>query len=96
MGNTLKVIVSPFVPLPSDKVAYEWDSMDGPQKMEMPTYHISDIEGAKLAMVKYATTSALLYIEGILDSSNVILWNAFNTAIRCNVSLRVPLVKETC
>jgi hypothetical protein len=88
IGYTLEVKVSPFVPLPGDKTAYEWDSAEGPKRMEMPKYHISDIEEAKKQMIGYVRRSHLGYINNLLDSSNEILMETFNMAVRCKVSSR--------
>jgi len=86
IGFVLKVKVSPFAPIPGDKTAYEWNSAEGPKKMEMPKYHISDIEEAKTQMIKYVMDSHFGYFDNLLDSSNEILMDTFSIAIRCKVS----------
>jgi hypothetical protein len=85
MGYTLEVQVSPFVPLPGDKTAYEWESAEGPKRMAMPEYHISNIEDAKNQMIDYVTRSHMIYIGNLIDSSNEILLDTFNMAKHCKV-----------
>jgi hypothetical protein len=86
MGVTLEVQVSRFVPLPGDKTAYEWDSAEGAKRMAMPEYHISKIADAKDQMIEYVKWSHMAYIINLLDSSNEILLDTFNMAVRCKVS----------
>jgi hypothetical protein len=85
MGYTLEVQVSPFVPLPGDKTAYEWESAEGAKRMAMPEYHISNIEDAKDQIIEYVKRSKMIYIGSLLDDSNEILLNTFNMATRCKV-----------
>lgn len=40
MGPVLKVLVSPYVPLPRDKTAYKWSSRGVTHRLEMPLYLI--------------------------------------------------------
>lgn len=88
LGSTLKVAVSPYVPIPGDKTAYEWTTKDGVQKMEMPPYCLSNVEEIKLRMFEYTYVSGLSYLQNLLDSSNKILWDTFEIALRSGVSGR--------
>lgn len=86
LGSTLKVAVSPYVPVPGDKTAYEWENEDGVHKMEMPRYCLSDVEEVKSRMLEYSYMSRLSYLQNLLDSSNKILWDTFEIALRSGVS----------
>lgn len=86
LGYTLKVAVSPYVPVPGDKTAYEWRTKDGVHKMEMPPYCLSNVEEIKLRMFEYTYVSGLSYLQNLLDSSNKILWDTFEIALRSGVS----------
>ena len=90
MGVTLKIDVSPYVPLAHDKTAYEWSTIDGPQRMEMPPYHIKNIEEAKRSILAYAKAARLSYLENLLDSSNSVLWDTFHVALRSKVGNPFP------
>ena len=90
MGHVLEVTVAPFVPVPYDKTAYEWSTKDGSQRMEMPPYLIENIQDAKKSILIYAQKARLAYLENLLDNSNSILWNTFNTALQSKVAV-LPL-----
>ncbi|SLM34575.1 hypothetical protein LPUS_03411 [Lasallia pustulata] len=82
MGSILKVTVSRYDPIPGDKTAYEWEAKNGIHRIKMPPYCITHVEEAKLCMFRYAKESRLSYLENTLDSSNKILWDTFNIALR--------------
>lgn len=86
MGSILKVTVSRYDPIPGDKTAYEWEAKNGIHRIKMPPYCITHVEEAKLCMFRYAKESRLSYLENTLDSSNKILWDTFNIALRSGVS----------
>ena len=100
MGSILKVTVSPYNPIKGDKTAYEWEAKDGIHRIKMPPYCITHVEETKLCMLKYAKASGLSYLENILDSSNKILWDTFNIALRsgvsdCSVEIYISLLVRT-
>ena len=82
----LQISVSPYVPLPGDKTAYEWSTKDGTQCMEMPAYRIDDVEDAKARIRAYVQLARPVYLKAFLDGSNKLLWNTFDIAQRSKVS----------
>ena len=90
MGFSLNIVVSPYVPLAHDKTAYEWSTIDGPQRMEMPPYCIENIKEAKRSILAFAKAARLSYLENLLDSSNSVLWDTFHVALRSKVGTPFP------
>lgn len=83
MGKVLKIPVSGFTPAPGDKTGYSWTDGNGhPRTMEMPHYHVTDTKEVGRSVIEYVEESTHLYLESLLDSSNDILCDTFNLAMR--------------
>ena len=82
----LQISVSPYVPLPYDKMAYEWSTKYGTHCMEMPAYLIDNVEDAKARICVYAQKVRPYHLLALLDSSNRLLWNTFDIVQRSKVS----------
>lgn len=80
-GATLAVTVSRFHPEPGDTTGYKWsDSKGNPRVMEMPPYHICDMNKAIADIHEYGIRSRSQYIESLLSGANPIIWKTFHVA----------------
>ncbi|KAH7377963.1 hypothetical protein BKA64DRAFT_246767 [Cadophora sp. MPI-SDFR-AT-0126] len=80
-GTTLSVTVSRFHPEPGDTTGYKWsDSQGNPRVMEMPPYHICDMNKAIVDIQDYCARSRSLHIESLLSGANPIIWKTFHVA----------------
>ena len=80
-GTVLEVKVGPYKPEPGDATAYPWRDPEGNlHTMEMPTYYISDMKGAKENLGNYLHKSHHLYIRNCLAGTNPIIRKTFDKA----------------
>lgn len=63
MGPVLKVLVSPYVPLPRDKTAYKWSSKGVTHRLEMSLYLIDNAEAAEQVCLHTRTKQDLVIFK---------------------------------
>ncbi|KAL2869465.1 uncharacterized protein BJX67DRAFT_379019 [Aspergillus lucknowensis] len=73
MGDKLRLTLSRFDPHPDDKTAYEWNTLDGPRKMEMPPYCIANMDEAIVSVAQYAKRSMRAYLSQLVKPNNPFL-----------------------
>ncbi|KAJ4367027.1 hypothetical protein N0V83_007557 [Neocucurbitaria cava] len=93
VGQMLTLTVSRFAPLPGDKVAYEGIGEEGPYKLDMPPYCISDIKKAQQSLITYMRKAKSAYFNRFVDRSNALLFNTFKMAAMCDFTKR-PLINK--
>ncbi|CAO2655441.1 Nn.00g105050.m01.CDS01 [Neocucurbitaria sp. VM-36] len=93
VGQVLNLTVSKFTPLLGDKLAYEGIGEDGPYKLDMLPYCISDSNKARQSLVVYMRKAKSAYFNRFVDRSNALLLNTFKMAAMCDFTKR-PLVNK--
>ena len=83
MGPTLKLLCKEYTPLDGDRQDYRWkDAFTGaPKTLTTPPYAIADVESAHTTIERYIENNLGMYLEGILDSENTIVWESFRIAM---------------
>ena len=83
MGPTLTLLCKEYKPLEGDRQDYHWkDAYTGaPKKLTTPPFAIADVERAHQTIDRYIEDNLGLYLEGILDSENTIVWESFRIAM---------------
>lgn len=87
LNEVLHLTVSKFAPLAGDKLSYEGIGNDGPYKLSMPPYCISDIRKAQASLVSYMRRAKSAYFNHFVNRSNALLMNTFKMAAFCDVSI---------
>ncbi|KAF8424200.1 hypothetical protein EV426DRAFT_107192 [Tirmania nivea] len=83
IGPTLKLLCKEYIPLDGDRQDYHWkDAFTGALKtLTTPPYAIAEVERAHATIERYVEDNLGLYLEGILDSENTIVWESFRIAM---------------
>ncbi|KAF8443468.1 hypothetical protein BDZ91DRAFT_803895 [Kalaharituber pfeilii] len=83
MGPTLKLRCKQYIPLEGDRQQYHWnDAFTGARRtLNTPPFAIADVEHAHAAIERYIDENLSVYLEGLLDSENTIVWESFRIAL---------------
>ncbi|KAF8453406.1 hypothetical protein BDZ91DRAFT_768222 [Kalaharituber pfeilii] len=83
MGPTLKLRCKQYIPLEGDRQQSHWnDAFTGARRtLNTPPFAIADVEHAHAAIERYIDENLSVYLEGLLDSENTIVWESFRIAL---------------